>query len=508
MTRIFTLLVFLMIGVGATAQLSVTPGDTTLCEGESISYSASGMTLIGWIDTLNQDSAQANSFVFDASAEGTHTLLCVGFTPFPADTDSVTVTITVVAAPDLSVMSTGGTVLCEGESTSLIASSATATSYMWSPSSGLDTTTTDTVVATPSQSTTYMVEVENAAGCTATDSVSITVNANPVLSISSSASDDNDYVCSGSSATLEAVASGTLTYTWSPTATLNDSTSQTVMATPTSQTQYTVEVTDSNGCTASANYTLKVNTVYPTVSIELSDSAICPGSSSDISVLSNGTKFEWAASSSLSSLTSSNVTATPTTTTTYTVTITRDGCEVTEDVTVVVLPAPNMSATQSSGGSTICLDQTDEITVTCAECDYYVWTLPSSTLTTTQTTQVVSPNVAGAIDVDIKGYDDAGCWDLETVTINVDSCFIGTPYGIGENATPKVVVATLGSRVTITTELPAEGVELFNLLGEQVASSNISETNYSFDLSGYGSGIYLAKVRIGGTDQVSKIYLR
>ncbi|MBI3517906.1 MAG: T9SS type A sorting domain-containing protein [Bacteroidetes bacterium] len=95
-------------------------------------------------------------------------------------------------------------------------------------------------------STTYTVTDDN--GCEATTNVTLTVNALPVLVATSTSS----LLCSGETATLSV--SGANTYTWSTT-----EQTATIEVTPTSQTTYTVDGTDVNGCSASTTITQDVS---------------------------------------------------------------------------------------------------------------------------------------------------------------------------------------------------------------------------------------------------------
>ncbi len=90
----------------------------------------------------------------------------------------------------------------------------------------------------------------------------VTVNPLPIPSISveetSGAADDDAIICDGSSATL--VADGGVSYLWS-----TGATSASIAVSPTTNSTYTVTVTNENGCTASANQAITVQAVTATV---------------------------------------------------------------------------------------------------------------------------------------------------------------------------------------------------------------------------------------------------
>lgn len=89
-------------------------------------------------------------------------------------------------------------------------------------------------------------------GCTTVDSSTITVNALPKASTVPLIT-----ACEG--IPVELTASGGKIYMWSPAGDLNDSTSQTPVATVDTTTMFIVEVTDSNGCSATDSILVKAS---------------------------------------------------------------------------------------------------------------------------------------------------------------------------------------------------------------------------------------------------------
>jgi len=103
---------------------------------------------------------------------------------------------------------------------------------------------------TPGTYMNYLV-ASNSCGFYAIDSASVTINANPVISVSP----QNQYICPGGDVAL--TASGATTYTWDPSATLSAPTGANVTATPTANTTYSVTGTAS-GCSATTEVTVYV----------------------------------------------------------------------------------------------------------------------------------------------------------------------------------------------------------------------------------------------------------
>lgn len=86
------------------------------------------------------------------------------------------------------------------------------TSFVWSPSTGLNTTTGNSVIATPVSTTTYTVTATNASGCVTTANSTVTVNPTPTASISTASP---LTVCLGGAVLLDASTNASpATYQW------------------------------------------------------------------------------------------------------------------------------------------------------------------------------------------------------------------------------------------------------------------------------------------------------
>jgi len=149
-----------------------------------------------------------------------------------------------------------------GGTTTLTASGAST--YAWSPSTGLNSTTGAVVVATLAATTVYTVTGTNANGCTALATKTVTVGAPTVTVTPASAA-----ICNGSSITL--TAGGASTYVWSPSTGLSAATGSSVIASPTATITYSVTGTDAGGCTATAVKTVTVN-ASPSINVSSSSS--------------------------------------------------------------------------------------------------------------------------------------------------------------------------------------------------------------------------------------------
>ncbi len=293
--------------------------------------------------------------------------------------------------------------ICENSSTTLNAFAPGATSYTWSPTTGLSNPTIPNPIANPTTTTTYTVMVTDAFGCSGMDAVTITVNPAPFVDAGFGAA-----ICLGDNIQLSGNGGGT--FTWTPAASLDNATIGTPTATPTATTTYTLTVTDGIGCTATDTATVIISNsnanAGPTVSI-------CNGTSTTLNA-TGGATYTWASSPSLSNLNVANPIANPTTTTTYTVTIDdANGCIATDTVTVTVNALPTVNA-----GATllICAGATANLSATGAT--NFSWTpasslndpnIPNPTSTATTTTLYT-----------VVGTDVNGCSASDTVSVIVN----------------------------------------------------------------------------------------
>ena len=119
----------------------------------------------------------------------------------------------------------------------------------------------------------YRLEVKCSAGAPQYSNIlTLTVNTNPTVTVSPLTS---SYCLPGGTAST-LTAAGAATYQWSPAAGLNTTVGTTVLASPATNTVYTVIGTNAAGCTASATATVNVSPAV-TVNITASPSGtVCP----------------------------------------------------------------------------------------------------------------------------------------------------------------------------------------------------------------------------------------
>ena len=198
--------------------------------------------------TYSGTGVSAGSFNPATAGAGTHTIT-YSYTDANGCTNSITQTITVYPIPVVSITPQNPTI-CLGTSVSLNA--AGATTYAWSPSTGLSSPTGNMVTASPLATTTYVV-TGTANGCSNTDDVTVSV----YTSIPVTVNPTSVNICPGVSTQL--TASGGATYVWSPATGLSSTTGSSVTASPSTTTVYNVVGSDLGGCSGSASVTVTIN---------------------------------------------------------------------------------------------------------------------------------------------------------------------------------------------------------------------------------------------------------
>ena len=379
-------------------------GPTTICQGQTVDLSANSGNSYLW-------STGATTQVITVSTSGSFSVAvtdgngCVS-------TSAVT-TVTVNPAPIPTITAGGPTTFCAGGSVSL--SSSVGTSYLWS-----DGGTTQSIVA--SSSGNYTVIVTYVGGCTATSAVTVvTVNPTPSATISSSGP---TTFCIGGSVTLTSVAANS--YLWS-----TGATSASIVASTSGN--YSVTITDVNGCTAtSAPVSVTVNPAPPAIITASGPTTFCSGGSVDL-MASAGVSYLWSTGGTSQAI---NVT----TAGSYSVTITyAGGCTSVSSSVIVNLNIPAPASITASGPTTIC--QGDNLTLLASSGNSFLWS-------TGQTTPSISVVASGNYSVVVT--DMNGCTSTSpntTVTVNPTPSTVITASGPtticqGQNVTLTAAVAS------------------------------------------------------------------
>jgi len=254
-----------------TPSINTSSGTTTFCSNSGVYLTTltTGYSY-AWFKASSQ-LAGATSQTYTPSSSGSYKLQINDALGCTASSSSISITVNTAPSPTI----TGSTSICQGHSTTLIANS-TYSHYSWSNGATTQSITT-------SSASTYGLTVTDANGCTGTASpVTTLVYSNPVATITTSGSTD---FCDGSNVTL--TASNASSYSWS-----NGKSTQAITVSVSGT--FTVTITDSHGCTASASVAANDHVVPAPAISAVGPTTYCIGNSgSYLTTSTTGYSYQW-----------------------------------------------------------------------------------------------------------------------------------------------------------------------------------------------------------------------
>ncbi|WP_197429299.1 Ig-like domain-containing protein [Winogradskyella endarachnes] len=273
--------------------------------------------------------------------------------------------------------------ICIGESITLSASGGS--DFLWSTGE-----TGASIIVSPDDTTLYSVTVMDEYGNSDSDDVIVNVNAIPIIYVS-----DDITIVEGENTILQA--DGAVSYVWS-----TGDTSSSVNVSPSETTTYTVYGI-SNSCVS--NEKEIVVTVIPLfVASAGLDERVCDNLNYEVVLTaSEGDSYLWSTGE-----TSQSIVVSPMATTTYHVTITQGIQEDSDSVTVYVDPSPQVVI---ENGESVDIMSGDFITLSASGANSYEWNNGA-----TQPNIAVSPSETTTYEV--RGYI-GDCYDDKQVTVNV-----------------------------------------------------------------------------------------
>ncbi|MEW6467510.1 MAG: PKD domain-containing protein [Bacteroidota bacterium] len=158
-----------------TVTVSANPS-STICSGSSTTLTASGATTYAWSPATGLSATTGATVTASPTVTTTYTV--TGTASGCSGTN--TITITVNAVPLVSITPPSATICPSG---SVVLTASGASTYVWSPSTGLSATTGASVTASPVSSITYTVTGTAGNGCTASASSTVTVGTTSPLPI-------------------------------------------------------------------------------------------------------------------------------------------------------------------------------------------------------------------------------------------------------------------------------------------------------------------------------------
>jgi len=367
----------------------------------------------------------------------------------------------------------------DGTATVSVSGGQGSYTYTWSPAGG------NAAVSAGIPAGTYTCAVRDANNCSLALSGVVAV-INPSVSLAATAGS----VCAGLSTTLSAT--GSNTYTWSPSLSLSSANGSTVAASPATSTIYTVTGANAYGCTVTNTISVQAF-ANPVLALSVTSASVCAGQSSTLSA-SGANTYTWSPPTGLANANSGTTTATPPGTQVYSVTAadTR-GCLGTGSVSVGVWTLPPVSA--SAGPATVCANEPSVLTA--AGAVSYTWSSGS-----TANPYTVNPSVSNTYTV--TGQDANGCRNTSTLAVAVNQ-----PPTVGISGS---TVVCLGGTVTLTASGAASYTWTNGVTGPSLTTSPGGTSSYTVigadsngcrDTSAFTVTVYVAPtLSITGKDRI------
>ncbi|REK08026.1 MAG: PKD domain-containing protein [Bacteroidetes bacterium] len=486
-TQIYTLTVTSAAGCVNTDQITINVNpmplveagdDLAICKGESATLTAIGAGNIIWTPgPINGASITVSPLVTTTyTVTISDGIGCTG-------TDAVTLIVNEIPVADFS----NSAPVCQGNIVTFNDISTipvgTITNWLWDFGNGQSSNQRNpqnTYVA--SGNFNVQLIVTSNGGCKDTTVQLIVINPIPAVDAGADAN-----ICPGFNATLTAAPANQ--YLWTP----GNFITQSITISPAATTDYTLTVTDVNGCQNTDVARVIVNPVP--VANAGPDQSICFGENTTLFAAGVG-NYTWTPGNSNSA--SFNVS--PAVTTTYQLHVVNAfGCEDFDDVTVQVNPIP-VSAFTSSGP--VCqgnpVSFTDVSTVSSGSITSWSWDLGSGVVSTIQNPSLPY-NTAGIFNIQLIVTTDAGCKDtiLNPLTIWATPVASFTNTNVCE-----------GNPIQFSnTSTISDGTSLIYSwnMGDNSGTSNSASPSYQYSVYGsYPATLSVSSVN-GCSDQITRI---
>ncbi len=158
-----------IVTVNPMPKITATTSPASYCLGGSSTLTASGGSTYTWSPSTGLNATAGDTVIANTTTTTTYTVIGTSSNGCSA---TKAVTITVNSNPTLTLSAVPDT-MCDRDTSLLIVSGGNT--YTWTPSTGLSTTTGDSVKASPGATITYYITGTNANGCSATDSTVLSV---------------------------------------------------------------------------------------------------------------------------------------------------------------------------------------------------------------------------------------------------------------------------------------------------------------------------------------------
>ncbi|MBK7391439.1 MAG: hypothetical protein IPI23_20920 [Bacteroidetes bacterium] len=393
-------------------------GVTTFCDGGSVLLSATSdpsYTYQWQLDGVDVSGASASDYI--ATVNGNYTAIV---TNACGSVTTAAISVTVNDLPE-HTFAQSSYLICDGTPVTLAPLNVTGQSsltYQWLES-GIAITGETNATLTTTLSGSYSVEVINSVtGCAYTSSsVSVTIDVIPAIALTATG---NTTFCDGSSVNLEATIVSGLTYQWYLDGTaISGATNSDLTATTSGN--YTVEVTTSNGCTATSNGIAVIAEPLPSVVTLNASGALtfCQGGSVTLDFVADpGVTYGWYQNGILLSAASGN-SYTVIDAGQYSVVATNAaGCTSSSLATTIVVNALPANPVITPLGSTVFCAGGSVILETSLVTGYtYQWTVNGVLISGATSNQYTVADSSGFYSVEVTNAD--GCSAIASISYQV-----------------------------------------------------------------------------------------
>ncbi len=386
-------------------------GPSIFCDGDSVVLSAPTSDAYLW--SPNGQTTQSITVATSGSysVQIVDNNLCVG--------SSDTIEVIVHPETEIEITADGSVEFCNGGEVILMATEGLT--YDWAPNGE------QTQSITVSESGEYSVSVIDANGCsTSSDTIEVQAFELPEVSANLMGS---DTLCEGDSVDLLAISIDPVTYQWLENGNPITGATDEILSIG-NESLYTVVVTDTNGCTATADADILSIGAVPVAAIT-GAGWLCPGDSITL-VASGGEFYLWSDGS-----TTATITISPDSASIYSVIVSNTACStVSSDSTSVgYYPVPNALAGTEYAG-TLANDHLFEDLSNDSSIVDWLWDFGDGTFDSEQNPEHIFDD-EGFFTITLTVENEFGCTDTDTVEVEITQVIdipnVFTPNGDGYN---------------------------------------------------------------------------
>lgn len=385
-----------------------------LCKGVPVSFSDATTTNygtpVGWRwdfgnTSATNDSSQLQNPSYSYATPGTYNVRLIVSNTFGC-IDTIIKPVVIADNPLLTLFSKD-TSYC-GQDTLQLSATGTG-NFSWTPGTNIINNNTATPLVFPTVPTLYRVRL-NLAGCSSNDSVLVSPKndlTNAIVASSTNICEDDTLTLTGNSNY-----SNNVSWSWSPSALVQDPLQKVTRAFPNTNTTYTLTTRFGKNCVVSTTRTITVRPLA--IASAGPDKAICVGQTSTQLTASGGNTYQWIPAAGLSNPNIANPIASPAVTTIYRVLVGVTGCIKTrsDSMEVLVRALPPITLTNDTLICTI-----DTLQLNAAGNGNFVWS-PNNTISS-----LTIPNPKVSPDMPVKYFatltDQFGCINRDSVFVDV-----------------------------------------------------------------------------------------